>query len=225
MISGCVREEKPIGQGPGPIVVVPTNDLPPPAPRDLTETARPYLVGPNDKLEITVFGVPELTRVVQVDANGQISFPLIGTVEAAGRTPLELGDQIASQLRRKYVRDPQLTVNLQEGGGQTFTIDGQVTQPGVYPVVGKMSLMRAVAMAKGTTEFAKMDDVVIFRTVNGKSMAGIYNLGAIRRGTYADPDIYANDIVVMGDSKSRRMFKDLLTAAPALVTPLVVLLQ
>ncbi|WP_196782026.1 hypothetical protein, partial [Salmonella enterica] len=75
-----------------------------------------------------------------------------------------------------------------------------------------MTLMRAVATAKGTTEFAKLDDVVIFRTVNGQKMAALYNLKAIRQGAYDDPEVFANDVVVVGDSPARRLFKDILTS-------------
>ncbi|MBC7042118.1 polysaccharide export protein, partial [Salmonella enterica subsp. enterica serovar Enteritidis] len=82
----------------------------------------------------------------------------------------------------------------------------------LYPVNGRMTLMRAVATAKGTTEFAKLDDVVIFRTVNGQKMAALYNLKAIRQGAYDDPEVFANDVVVVGDSPARRLFKDILTS-------------
>ncbi|MBN9927011.1 polysaccharide export protein, partial [Listeria monocytogenes] len=77
------------------------------------------------------------------------------------------------------------------------------------PVTNQMTLVRAIASAKGLTEFAKIDDVVILRTVNGNKMAGLYNLSAIRRGGYDDPPIYANDVIVVGDSSQRRLFRDL----------------
>jgi len=136
-----------------------------------------------------------------------------------------LSDQIAAKLRGTYIRDPQVTVNLEESSNQKFTIDGQVTEPGSYAVVGNMSLMRAVAAAKGTSEFARLDDVVVFRTVEGKPMAALYNLSAIRRGLYADPKIYPNDVVVVGDSKQRRVLQQVLQIAPLLTTPLVIALE
>jgi polysaccharide export outer membrane protein len=82
-----------------------------------------------------------------------------------------------------------------------------------------------VANAKGASEFARLDDVVVFRSVNGRPMAALYNLGAIRRGIYPDPKIYANDIVVVGDSKARRMFQQFLQIAPLLTTPVVLGLE
>jgi polysaccharide biosynthesis/export protein len=193
---------------------------------DLFELNRPYLIGPFDKLIIDVFGIEELSKKeVQTDAGGRISFPLAGIIDAAGKTPNEVENDIEEKLRGRYVRDPQVTVNLKETVSQVITVDGEVKEPGLYPVVGRMTLMRAVATAKGLTEFSKQDDVVIFRTVNGQRLAGLYNLKAIRRGNYDDPEVFANDVVVVGDSKGRRLFKDGLQILPALVTPLTILLS
>jgi polysaccharide export outer membrane protein len=118
-----------------------------------------------------------------------------------------------------------VTVNLKETTSHVFTIDGQVTQPGSYPVVGTMTLMRAVAAAKGVGDYAKLEDVVVFRTVGGKPLAALYNLAAIRRGLYADPPIYPNDVIIVGDSKARRLFQQLLQIGPLLTTPLILALE
>lgn len=206
--------------------VVDGTEMPAPTASDLTVSNRAYLIGPFDKLTIDVFGIEELSnKEVQADASGRLSFPLAGTVEAAGKTPTEISQIIEQRLRRNYVRDPQVTVNLKETVSQVITVDGQVKEPGLYPVLGRMTLMRAVARAKGTSEFAKLDDVVVFRTVNGQKMAALYNLQAIRNGAYQDPEVFANDVVVVGDSQSRRLFKDFLQIVPLITTPLVVLLR
>ncbi len=208
------------------IKVVAGTVLPLPDREDIASEERPYLIGPFDKLIIDVFGIEELSeKEVQTDASGRISFPLAGTVEAAGRTPAEVEIILEERLRAAYVRDPQVTVNLKETVSQVVTVDGQVVEPGLYPVVGRMTLMRAVATAKGASEFAKLDDVVVFRTVKGQNYAALYNLGAIRRGSYPDPEVFANDVVIVGDSKARRIFKDVLQVAPLLTGPLIVALQ
>lgn len=206
------------------IPVVHNEGLPPPTARDTLVETRPYFIGPFDKLSIDVFGVPELTRdTVQTDASGQISFPLIGTVVAVGRTPAELAEEIESRLRGSYVRDPQVSVNLKETVSQVVTVDGQVIRPGLYPVVGKMTLMRAVATAGGMGEFADLEDVVVFRTVQGQRMAGLYDLKAIRAGAYDDPEVYANDVIVVGDSETRRLMRDLIQASGLITAPLFIL--
>jgi polysaccharide biosynthesis/export protein len=223
-LSGCAGPGA-LGGASG-IQVLSGTELPAPDRTDMLSETRPYLIGPFDKLTIDVFGIDELSkREVQTDASGRISFPLAGIVEAAGRTPAEVEEEIESRLSQRYVRDPQVTVNLKETVSQVITVDGQVKEPGLYPVIGKMTLMRAVATAKGTAEFAKLDDVVIFRTVKGQDLAALYNLDAIRRGNYDDPEVFANDVVIVGDSKARRLFKDALQILPLLTTPLIIALQ
>src|SRR3546814_5799243 len=89
------------------IELVELGRLPPPTRADLSVDSRPYLIGPFDKLRVDVFGVEELSGEVQADASGRISVPLAGTIEAAGKTPGELADEIALRLRDGYVKDPQ----------------------------------------------------------------------------------------------------------------------
>ena len=225
LLAACVADDPLLGKQKEPMVVSAQHELPPPTGADLVASTTAYRIGPLDKLSISVFGVPDLSGKFQTDAAARISMPLIGEIDAAGETPNELAADVAQRLRNHYVRDPQVTVNLEETTSQVFTVDGQVTQPGNYPVVGDMSLMRAVATAKGAGEFARMEDVVVFRTVDGKSMAALYNLGSIRRGLYPDPKIYAHDIIVVGDSKARRMFQQFIQITPLLTTPLILILE
>ncbi len=79
--------------------------------------------------------------------------------------------------------------------------------------------MRAIAQAEGTDEYSRLDDIVVFRTVEGQRMAALYDLNAIRHGAYSDPEVYANDVIMVGDSNTRRLFKDILSIVPALATP------
>lgn len=199
--------------------------LPSPDRNDLTAADRPALIGPLDTIQVDVFNVPDLSREMQVDASGRISMPLVGTIDARGKTAAELADAVEASLRGRYVRNPEVTVNIRSSVSQVVTIDGQVVEPGLYPVTNQMTLMRALASAKGMSEFARQDDVVILRTVNGRKMAGLYNVAAIRRGAYDDPPIYANDVVVVGDSPQRRLFRDFVALSPLLASPLIAILQ
>lgn len=221
LVGGCASRQE-LGGSPNVTIA---QALPIPERTDLVSSQPPSMIGPLDKLKIQVFGVEELTTEMQVDASGRVSLPLIGTVVAAGKTPEELGVAIADRLRGRYVRDPQVAVNLDETVSQLVTVDGEVEKPGLYPVVGRLTLMRAVATAEGTTEFAAKDDVVIFRTVKGQQMAALFNLEAIRRGQYDDPEVYANDVVLVGESRGRRLFRDVLQLAPAVFTPLIYLVR
>jgi len=199
--------------------------LPPPERGDLTAADRPALIGPLDTIRVDVFNIPDLSGEMQVDASGRIAMPLAGTVDARGRTAEELGQAIATALRTRYVRNPEVTVNIKSSVSQVVTIDGQVAEPGLYPVTNQMTLTRVIASARGLSEFARQDDVVILRTVAGRRMAGLYNIDAIRRGVYDDPAIYANDVVIVGDSPQRRLFRDFVAISPLLAAPLIAILQ
>ncbi len=222
-LAGCAGSP-PIGSSSG-VDVLRETELPAPQREDLFGDKRPYLIGPFDKLSVSVFGVPDLSSTVQTDAGGQLSIPLAGSVQASGRTPNEVAREIASRLRGRYVRDPQVTVNLVETVSQVLTVEGEVDRPGSYPVLTDTTLLRAVANAQGTTEFAKTSEVIIFRTVGGQRYAGVYDLRAIRRGNYADPPVYANDVIVVSESRSRRLLRDVIQASPLFLAPVITLLR
>ncbi len=199
--------------------------LPAPARSDLVADDRQSLIGPLDTIGVDVFNVPELSREMQVDGSGRISMPLIGTVNARGKTAEELAREIENALRGRYVRKPDVTVNIRSSVSQVVTVDGQVVEPGLYPVTNQMTLMRVIASAKGFSEFANSNQVVILRTVDGRRLAGLYDVEGIRRGMYDDPPIYANDVVVVGDSPARRLFRDFVSLSPILAAPLIAILQ
>lgn len=223
-LCSCAKRDL-LRPAPGLAVLTDSSALPEPGRSDLSAGERASLIGPLDVIEVNVFGVPELSRELQVDLSGQIAMPLIGQVDARGKTPSELSSEIASRLRVRYVRNPDVTINVKTSVSQVVTVDGEVKKPGLYPVTNQTTLMRAIASAEGLSEFARLSDVVILRQVNGKRMAGLYNLDAIRRGLYADPTIFANDVVVVGDSPARRLFRDVVSTAPLLAAPLVAIIQ
>jgi len=198
--------------------------LPPPDRSDLVSGQRPYLVGPFDRIVIDVFGIPELSvREVQADASGRISFPLVGVVSILGLTPAEIEELLKTRLRAQYVRDPQVTVNLKETISQVVTVYGEVKKPGQYPVLGRATLLTTLARAEGVGEFAKQSNVIVYRTVKGERLAAIYDLKAIRDGAYVDPELFANDLVIVDNSMARRLFRDFLLFTP-LLGPLILVL-
>lgn len=205
----------------GRVGITTPDALPQPTLQDLTRGQRAHLVGPFDRIAVEVFGLPELSRQVQVDANGRIALPLVGPINVTGQTLEQLELLIAERLRNGYVRDPRVTVSVLETVSQVVTVDGEVRQPGVYPVAGPMTLMRAIARAQGTTEFARTSFVVLFRTVNGRQMAALYDLRAIRLGAYEDPPIYPQDLVVVGESQARRLFPQIIQGVGLLLSPLI----
>lgn len=199
--------------------------LPAPQISEQVGSTRTFHIGPGDKLDIGVFGVEELEhREFLIDSQGRFAYPLIGQVEASGRTPDEIEDEMETRLRNGFLREPNVTVNVAQAASQLVTVDGEVREPGLYPALPNLTLVRAVAEAKGLSDYADSGDVVVFRTVNGQKLVGVYNLQAIRRGVYDDPSIFPNDVVVVGESARRRLMKDGVPIVSAIVTPLVYLL-
>lgn len=207
------------------VTISETGVLPPPTPGDLSVPAQPLTIGPYDRLSIEVYGIDELARTVRADAEGTIDYPLTGEIPAAGLTPQELSNVIEQHLAGRFVRNPQVFVNVEESTNRFVTVDGEVQQPGLVPIAGRMSLMQAVARAQGVTEFARLRHIVLFRTVNGQRMAALYDLRAIRAGLYEDPQVYSQDVVIVGTSQARRIFRDVLQGSALLTTPIIALIQ
>lgn len=173
-------------------------------------------IRPGDKLKVTVFQVDSLSGEFLVEENGQIDFPLIGNVQAQGRTPSQLAKVLADRLGEKALQNPNVQVAVAERSQQTITVEGAVKQPAVVPIQGKATLLQAIALAHGTTEDSNPSQVVVFRTVNGERMAAAFDLKAIRRAEAPDPVIYPNDVVVVADSKNRRLLDNVLRTIPIL---------
>lgn len=208
----------------GRVGIVTSEQLPRPTASDMSRGARPHLVGPFDQIAVEVFGLPELSRQVQVDASGHIAFPLAGNLEVAGQTPQDLETLIAERLRASYVKNPQVSVSIVQTVSQLVTVGGQVRKPGMYPVAGPMTLMRAIARAEGMTDNAKSDHVVLFRTVEGRQLAILHDVRSIERGAYEDPAVYPQDLVVVGESQARRLFPQIVQGVGLLLSPLVTVL-
>jgi len=212
-------------QDTGRVAIAQPEALPAPTRADITSANRIHLIGPFDKLSVEVFGIPELSRTVQVDADGMIGLPIIGEVQVGGKTPQELNAFLSQRYRDSYVRSPQVTLNVLDTVSQVVAVDGEVRQPGLYPVAGTMSLMRAIARAQGLSDVADAKHVVIFRTVDSRRMAALYDLRSIRLGAYEDPEVYPNDVIVVGESEARRLFPQIMQGVSLLVGPLVTVLD
>lgn len=162
-----------------------------------------YRLSPSDVIQISVFQVPDLTKTVEINAQGDIVLPLIGTVVAAGRTTGELEKEIAAKLAKDYIQSPQVSVVVTEYRSQKVTVDGAVSRPGVYPVPGGASLVQVLAMAGGLQRVADPEHVVIYRNHDGKRMSAVFDVDAIRDGKVDDPIVRGGDTVVVDDSQSR----------------------
>lgn len=175
---------------------------------------RNYRIGPLDTIAITVFQEPDLSvKGLQVDAVGNVVIPLIGEVQAGGKTSGGLGDEISHKLDR-YLEHPVVAVTVQESVSQRVTVEGAVIDAGVYEIKGKTSLLDALAMAKGLSRTAAYDDIAIFRIIDGKRTGALFHVGQIYRGQAEDPEIIGSDVVVVGRSAIKALWLDILTASP-----------
>lgn len=172
-----------------------------------------YRIGPQDVLEISVFKVTELSKSTQVSEAGTISYPLVGDVVAAGRTPREVERELTGRLGDKYLQKPQVSVFVKEYNSQRVTIEGAVKKPGVFPIQGSLSLLQAVAMAQGL-ENTSDNTVLVFRTQGGKRSAARFDVAEIRTGDAADPELQAGDVVVAGTSALKEGFSNFLKVLP-----------
>jgi polysaccharide export outer membrane protein len=121
-----------------------------------------YVIGNDDVLAINVWKDPDLSRSIPVRSDGKISLPLVGELQAAGRTPLQLEHEIALILK-DYMTAPEVTVIVEQINSKKFNILGQVLKPGSYSLALATTVMDAIATAGGFRDFAKKEDVYILR--------------------------------------------------------------
>jgi polysaccharide export outer membrane protein len=176
-----------------------------------TQAPRPdATIGPLDHLAVTVFREPDLTVPdVLVDETGHVQLPLVGDFKAAGKTADALSAEISSKLR-SYLTQPQVAVALKQAAARQVTVAGSVVQPGVYPIEGRVTLLQAVALARGPSQVASMKQAFIFRTLNGQRTAARFDLDAIAKGKATDPEVQPGDTVTLGSSGFKTAWRDAL---------------
>lgn len=206
-VSACASQTANLPRGEAAYALIPAVDS--------SVAPTEYRFGPLDTVDLLVFQEPDLSvKGLQVDSTGQITVPLIGEVKAAGKTGRELSTEIAAGLSRKYLQDPQVSVTLVSSVSQKITVQGSVTESGVYTIKGRTSLLEAIAMAKGATRNADLNEVVVFRDINGQRNAAVFDVASIQRGDAPDPTLQGNDVVIVGLSTLKSAWRDILSAAP-----------
>lgn len=208
LLGGCNTTADPtLPRGPGAYALVP--------PLTDSDAQHEYQIGPLDTLSVTVFQEPALSfAALPVDASGNITMPLIGAVQASGQTAGQLSHNLETKLNSRYLKDSQVSVVVVSSVSQHVTIEGSVTQPGIYEISGSSSLLQALALARSPTRIAKLNEVIIFRTVGGRRMGAVFDVSKIRSGKDPDPEIIGGDVVVVGFSALKSGFRDFLTTAP-----------
>ena len=171
--------------------------------------AKDYRISPNDLIDVEVLDADNLRRTVRVNAAGAVSLPLIGHVQIAGLTSQEAEERIASRYGEKYLQSPQVSLFIKEFTTERMTIDGAVSRPGIFPLAGQMTLLRALAVAGGFGPIADRSQVIIYRVNEQKKReAFVYDVEKIRAGQSDDPMIKGDDLIVVQRDNTRAMLKD-----------------
>lgn len=148
-----------------------------------------YVIGNDDVLAISVWNEKELTESVPVRSDGNISMPLIGEVQASGKTPTQLEQDISTKLRA-YVTQPDVTVTVMQMNSRKINILGRVKKPGSYPLTTTMTVLDAIALAGGFQDFAKQGKVYVLRqNPGGRESRLPFNYKNVIRGEYPEQNI------------------------------------
>lgn len=180
-----------------------------PAPLDTATTGGTQPIALNDVLQVDVFQVDELDRVAQVDSRGMIALPLIGEVQAAGKSVRELEAEIEKLYGERYLQSPQVTVFVKESFGERVTVDGEVSKAGIYQTNATTSLIDVLAQAGGLTEIGDPSKIYVFRDIGSERLVANYDAKEIRQGRRSDPRIYGGDVIVVFASSSKVAMRNL----------------
>ncbi len=184
----------------------------PQQPTPVFSLGKEYRVGANDLLDIEVLNIENGKRTVRVNAAGFVTLPLIGAVAVAGLTQQQVESHVASLYGEKYLQNPQVSVFIKEFTTERITIDGAVAKPGIYPLVGQMTLLRALALAGGFGPIANRTQVKLFRHTEagrqGERQVATFDVERIRAGQDEDPAIRGDDLIVVQRDGARALIKD-----------------
>jgi polysaccharide export outer membrane protein len=157
-----------------------------------------YQVQPGDTLQISVWKEPDLQGPVLVTPDGAFAFPLVGQVDARGKTVTDLQKIITDRLRQ-YISDPVVTVSVKDIQGNKVYVIGQVNKPGQFVVNPRVDVMQALSMAGGTTPFAALGDIIILRRTGGQQQAIKFDYSDLVKGKnlQQNVELRSGDVVVV----------------------------
>lgn len=157
-----------------------------------------YAIGPGDTLEISVWKDESLTRQLIVPPDGMISFPLIGEIDANGKTVLQLHAAVEEKLS-EYIPDVAATVMLIEAVSLRAYVIGKVNKPGVFPITQKTTVLQVLSMAGGLNAFAAEEDILILRRKGGETLKLPFDYEEIRNGRHLEQNVVLErgDVVVV----------------------------
>jgi polysaccharide biosynthesis/export protein len=180
-----------------------------PAQQARNEFVRAYKIGPEDLLSISVFEVPELNiEKVRVSQDGSISLPLLGRVEVGGLTQDGVAQKLTELLQAKYVKNPQVTIFIEEYKSQQVAVIGAVENPGSYKLVGRRTLLQVISDAGGFTDKAANQIFILRETPDGKPTTITIDLNelVINANSELNVPIEPNDVINVPVDRDIRVF-------------------
>jgi len=180
-----------------PAATVATSHAQPLAPSGNTPSDDTFVIGNDDVLAINVWKEPDFSRSIQVRSDGKMSLPLLGEVQAAGRTPLQLEQDIATKLR-DYITHPEVTVIVEQINSKMFNILGQVTRPGSYSLALAPTIVDGIAIAGGPRDFAKQKSIYILRqNLGGVQTRIAFNYKDFLKGKIENIKLDPHDTIIV----------------------------
>jgi polysaccharide biosynthesis/export protein len=157
-----------------------------------------YKIGPQDVLRIDVWKEPDISRTIPVRPDGKITLPLLNDVQASGLTAMQLAESLREGLS-KFLTSPQVTVTVSEINSRRVYLTGEVTRPGALPLLPNMTVLQALASGGGFTQFARLKNIYVMRTENGKQVKHPFNYKEVVKGNLAEQNILlqSGDVIVV----------------------------
>jgi len=157
-----------------------------------------YKIGPQDVVRIDVWKEPDISRTIPVRPDGKISLPLLNDVQASGLTAMQLATSLREGLS-KFLTSPQVTVTVTEINSRRVYITGEVTHAGALPILPNMTVLQALSSAGGFTQFAKLKNIYVLRTEDGKQVRHPFNYKEVVKGNLTEQNIVLQpgDVIVV----------------------------
>jgi polysaccharide export outer membrane protein len=195
LLSALAASNADAGQQPATMAAASTAATATPAAAATADASGAYLVQPGDVLTVTVWKETDLTGDVLVRPDSGLSFPLVGDLDARGKTVEQLREEITARLTR-YIPSPVVTVAAKTVAGNHIYVVGRVQKPGEYPMARDVDVMQALSLAGGATPFAAVNDIIILRRLSAGQIVLHFQYNDVARGQ----DLRQNVVLQPGDT-------------------------
>lgn len=147
-----------------------------------------YVIGPDDVLGVIVWREQDLSSEVKVRPDGKVSLPLVNDIQAGGLTPEQFREKVTTAVT-KFVEAPSVTIIVKQINSRQVFVLGEVGKPGPYPLTAPTTVLQLLALTGGPTPYAKLDEIAVMRTIDGKTTRLLFNYKEVSRGRRIEQNI------------------------------------